>query len=458
MKQNSSNNDSVALVYTDVEIIQSTEPTFSLPSLLFTTEYHRSTLCHATITVPSSLVESFFHETALSQQQVTQAPGFSRGAVPIEYIKQIFKENLMVHLKEFLFKYCVINFLYKQIRDQKIMIAGEPRLLDIVIDEENNIKYLFELSLFTDLVLHEWKYFPFKCPKRKNYKDLDRQVESFVEEERVLQENADHNHIASGDWILFSLAIAQKASDNLLIDHSQQFWFKIGYDETESCLRDLFLGRKVGDHYQSKDRSLQSFFSDQLETDYLFDITIDAVVPYSYFCFEQFKRYFRIKTNKDMHKKLIEVFSYRNDISQRRSTVEEALKLLLAKHKFTAPNHLILRQQKAILDSIQDNPDYGVYRIQKDFQQRIRQLAEKQVKEILIIDHIAAQENLSVIDHDVQSYLALTSRPRMKEFIYYELPSFKVQGQEVPIPAEEINRHCLREKAINQIIYYLMRS
>lgn len=457
MKQNSQN-DTLAIPYPDTEVVHHEDTTSNSLGLLFSIEYPRPTLGYATIIITPSFVDSVFHETALSQKPITHAPGFNRGEVPLEYIKQIFKENLLVHLKEFLFKYCVINFLYKQIREQKIMIAGDPRLLDIVTDEQNNIKYLFELSVFSDFVLHEWKYFPFKCPKRKNYKDLDRQVESFIEEERTQQESSSHEHINSGDWILFNLSLIKAETNELLTEQPQPFWFKIGMDDTESCLRDLFLDRKIGDRYQSSDRSLQSFFSDQLETNYVFDISIDAVVPYKYFCFEQFKRYFKIKTNKDMHKKLIEVFSYRNDISQRRSTVEEALKLLLVKHKFNAPNHLILRQQKTILDSIQDNPDYGVYRIQKDFQQRIRQLAEKQVKEVLIIDHIAAQENLTLTNQDVQSYLALTSRPRMKEFIYYELPSFKIQGQEVPIAAEEINRYCLREKAINQIIYYLMKS
>ena len=54
-----------------------------------------------------------------------------------------------------------------------------------------------------------------------------------------------------------------------------------------------------------------------------------------------------------MNRKLIEVFSYRNDISQRHAMVEEALKVLLSKHKFTIPNYIILRYQEILLENIQ---------------------------------------------------------------------------------------------------------
>src|SRR5258708_533780 len=104
------------------------------------------------------------------------------------------------------------------------------------------------------------------------------------------------------------------------------------------------------------------------------------VVHFSYFFLDQFKFHVICITINDINKKLIEVFSYRNDISQRLAMVEEAFKLLLSRHRFFAPNHLVLRQQKIILSAIQRNPDYNVYRRQKDFNFWIQQLAEKQVK------------------------------------------------------------------------------
>ena len=427
-------------------------------SLSFALECIRPEFCYATILIPSSLVNILYHEAARSQQKSTQTHGFRHGNVPIDYIKKNFTENLVEHLKELLLKYCVINFLYEQIRINKLVVAGEPRLTDMAFDSDGEAKFTFELSLFPELTIYEWKYFPFKAPKRKNYKDLDRQVESFIEEEKRSLQNIQHEELTIGDWVSFNISFVDENETRLLDNYLQNFWFKLGEDDTESPLRQLFIGKKMGERFCSNHQVLQEYFSNQLDTNYSFCIEITNILSHQYFCFDQFKRTFRIKTNKDMHKKLIEVFSYRNDISQRHAMVEEALRALLSKHRFSVPNYLVLRQQKVLLDRIKNNPDYQVYRAQKDFQNYVHDLAQKQVIEMIFIDKLAYHENLQLNDEDIKGYLNLINRPRMKEFIYFDVPSFKIQGQEVPIPTQEFIRTCLREKAINYVIYHLTKK
>ncbi|TET36241.1 hypothetical protein E3J61_00995 [Candidatus Dependentiae bacterium] len=434
------------------------ESTESVHQLAFTIECIRPNFCYATITVPAEIVTTFYHAAAKSQQKSTLTHGFQRGAVPIEYIKQNFTDNLIEHLKELLLKYCVINFLCQQIQRNKLVVAGNPRLSTIHISPNDDAKFVFELSLFADLSIYEWKYFPFRPPKRKNYKDLDRQVESFLEKEKAQLSALEDDTLAIGDWVSFNISFMDDDQKPLMEHFAQNFWFKLGEDETESPLRQLFVGKKTGDIFFSDHHVLQEYFSDQLDTDYLFGIEITNTLSHKYFCLDHFKRTFRIKTNKDMHKKLIEVFSYRNDISQRHAMVEGALGTLLSKHRFSMPNHFVLRQKKTLLDKMQHNPDYHVYRSQKDFQSQVQKLAEKQVMETLFIDKLAYHENLSVSDEDIKGYLNLINRPRMKEFIYFDLPSFKIQGQEYPIPTEELKRMCLREKTINYIIYHLTKK
>jgi FKBP-type peptidyl-prolyl cis-trans isomerase (trigger factor) len=220
----------------------------------------------------------------------------------------------------------------------------------------------------------------------------------------------------------------------------------------------MFLGKRIGDTFYSTNVGLQTYFSHQLDTNYNFEVIILDILHYAFFCFDLFKRHFKSKTNKDVGKKLIEVFSYRNDISQRRSMVDETLKLLINKNRFDIPNHIILREQKNILETVQDNPDYNVYRTQKNFAFRIRQLAEKLAKEQSFIDHFAYKENISIDPQEVKAYLNLTLRPRMREFLYFKFNEPLIEGQEVPIPQEELNRTVLREKAINYAIHHLTKK
>ena len=424
----------------DQETSQETaESTITSPyQLSFELECTRPDFCYGTVIVPAAMVDELYHKAAQSQQKSAQTYGFHHGEVPLDYIKQNFTENITEHEKELLFKYCVINYLYEQIRLNKLVVAGDPRLTTMTVQPQQNAHFVFEISLFPDLSIYEWKYFPFKAPKRKNYKDLDRQVDSFIEKEKKNLRNVEAELLEVGDWVGFNLAFVKEENTLLLNGFTQNFWFKIGPDETESPLRQVFIGRKEGERFHSDHLALQAYFSDQLDTHYLFDIEITGVLSHRYFCFDHFKKTFRIKTNKDMHKKLIEVFSFRQDISQRHAMVEGSLSALLSKHKFSIPNHLILRQQRGLLERIQHNPDYHVYRAEKDFETQVRNLAEKQVIETIFIDKLAYTENLAVTDEDIKGYLNLTNRPRMKEFIYFDIPSFKIQGQQAPIPSEEL--------------------
>ncbi|MGB8367646.1 MAG: trigger factor, partial [Candidatus Babeliales bacterium] len=167
-------------------------------------------LLQATIIVSANVVDILYQEAVLNQQQHIQTQGFQRGNVPLSYIQENFKTQLISHLKEFIFKYCVINFLYKKIYEQKIVTADEPRLINITLEPKKDAQFNFEWTQIDPITIHEWKYFPFKAPKRKNYKDLDRQVETFIKEERSYLKNWQDKGLAIGDWVNFTITLANK--------------------------------------------------------------------------------------------------------------------------------------------------------------------------------------------------------------------------------------------------------
>lgn len=415
-------------------------------------------ITYATITVSPHLVESVYRQAIASQQPLIDAVGFPKGATPLEYIEKQLKATLTEHTKEFLLNFWVINFLYDELRNQKIIMAGKPRLHSLNITPPDKASFTFEISVAPTLTLLDWHYFPFKAPKRKNYKDLDRQVELFLKEEKDNLKKYESSDITLGDWVHFDIAVKHGQNGRAEVLPKQSLWLKLGDEEVDSTFRELFINKKVNEHFVSNSAALQEYFSAQLNTNYAFDITVTDVVKSNYFCLEQFKKHFKLKSNKEIQQKLIEVFSYRNDISLRRSIAEESLKLILAKHKFDIPHHLVLRQQQILLEVIQMNPDYHVYRAQKDFQLRLEQLAERQAKEAIIIDSIAYADDIVASEQDLKGYINLLQRPRTKEFIYFDPPMTKQFGQELPVSTHMLKHNGMREKALNTIIHQLTKQ
>lgn len=413
---------------------------------------------YTTITVPEAYVKRLYSQASFAQQSETHTHGFSKGHTPLSYIEQNFQPHLLEHVKEFFFKYFVVSWLYRKIVSNKILIAGEPRLTDINVKKGQQAEYSFSLTLAQPISLQGWKRLPFKAPKRKNYKDLDRQVKNFLKEETKLQKEQGTDTINHGDWVYFSAALLDNEHKPLFNDEGEKLWVRIGFEEADAPLQKLFIGKKVGESFVTDSIGLQEYFSSHIDTRYPFLVTVLDFTEYSHFNIEQFKKHFRIRNSQEVHQKMIEVFSYRNDISQRRSMAEDALKLLLSRHSFEVPNHLVLRQQKEILDAIHDNPDYQVYKMQTDFHDKVKKLAMKQVKEVIFTHQLSYYEGINTSVEDVKGYLNLTKRPRTKEFVYFEPPPTKFLGQEAPICAALLEQCCLREKTLNHAIHYLTKQ
>lgn len=417
-----------------------------------------ATLLRAAVTLPKEIVAALYENAATHLRYTTHSYGFSQKTLPLDYVKTNFREHLITHLKEFLLKFAVINFINHEIRVRKLPIFGNPRLISIDLTPENNAHFHFEMSTFHDVDIEEWRHLPFKPPTRKGYKDLDRQVKILVDREQEALDSYTDRRIVDGDWVNFDISLVDADHKETSPQIRQNFWLRVTSDETESVIHEAFIGAQLGDVIYTKNRALQEYFSSQLDTDYTFRVEIRDVVPHQFLNLDDFKRYFRIKTKKSLHSKLIEVFSYRNHLSQRHAMVQEMINLVSSRNSFTVPNHLVLRQQRIILEDVQHNPDYNVYRAERDFPQQVRELAEKQTRETILIDALSYRENMPVSLEDTRCYLSLASRHRIKDFIYFEQPSSKVMGQEAPIPLEVVKRSCLREKMANHIIYHLTKD
>lgn len=410
----------------------------------------------AVVTIPSYLVNKIYKQAILAQKNDISAYGFQKDNVPLSYIEKNFKYNILEHLKEFLFRYFVISFLYEELRKQKIVFAGDPRVTRIFIEPDKDAEFCFEFTSTQAIDLEDWKFLPFKAPKRKNYKDLDKQATAFIKEESSKKKTDDKLEI--GDWICFDIWLVDDLKETIFGDFKENLWIKVGDDEPSIPFQEIFLDKKKGDRFYTKSICLQTYFDDQTNGNYLFLVEIKDVLSKTYFSIDYLKDHFKLKSNKSIHQKLIEVFSFRNDLSLRRAIVEELFELFFSRFNFEAPNSAVLRQQKSVLDILQNNPDYPVYKMQKEFENKVKQLANKQVKEMILIDYLTYYEDMQASHDDIKYYLNLSNRARTKEFIYFQHPVIKANEQEYPVPAELLKQACLREKTLNYVINHLTKN
>lgn len=409
------------------------------------------------VELPQDLVRLFYQHALATHQAHFDPSGFRQHQTPLAYIDTQYRANILKHLSEFLLHYCVISFLHQSIRSERLVVIGEPKLHAASIDPEGNSFYEFEVTVAPSLLIHDWKYLPFRAPKRRLYKDIDKQASNFIEEESAGRTiyGESHQEVTIGDWVLFSAQLLNEKNELIAPSLKERLWLPIGEEETSLPYQELFAGRHLGEQFVSNAQVIQEYFSSTIDTNYRFLVTIEQILPKAYVDLEYIKEHFKLKTDKKLHQKLVEVYSSKNDLSLRRSMVEEAMRVLHLAYPVEVPHHAVDMQERLIIRNIQNNPDYTVYKQQRDFLQTVRLLAEKQIREVIVIDHFAYQESLPINDFDVCLYLNLTKRARTRDFINFLHPRIRVNTEESPICHEELKQTCLREKTLNHILHHL---
>lgn len=429
-----------------------------LSPIQFKVECGLTGYCHCQIIIPSTIIKTFFDFAATCKQATASSIGFKQGGVPVEYIQVHYKKHLISHMQEILFKHVVLPFLLKKLHEEKILVIGDLSLSKIFMEPDQDAIYTFEGLMPKEVYIQQWKHLPFKGTQRKKYRDIDIQVKTFLEDEVKLQEEyTKDNEIHVGDWVCFDCWLVDSNEEEVLPQKKLNLWLKIGNEEPDTVFQELFLGKKIGDKFVTNNQSIRHYFCELSTTPYTYAIAIKDILPHHYFSIENFKHHFKLKTKKDLHNKLIEVFSFGSDISQRKSIASEAFHTIIKRNNIIIAQSAIDAQKQVIIQEMQEKPDYTVYRMQKNFDEQITTLAKKQICEAVVADHIAHQESLTVTHADLKAYLNLLQRPRTKEFIYFALPATRISGQEQPIEAEMLKRQCLREKSLNHIIHYLSR-
>jgi FKBP-type peptidyl-prolyl cis-trans isomerase (trigger factor) len=383
--------------------------------------------------------------------------GFHGATIPTEYIEDTYKGEIYSRLKDYFFYHHAIDFLMNEIFARKINITNYPRLASIELLSDKRINYHFDISVADPLELKEWKHFAFKPPKRKKYKDLDKQVVSFIESRPTGLQKPNCSIIQEGDWVWFQATMINKDQAPVSEHLTSLFWLHISQQDIAEPFVAQLMGKEIGSCFITNYLSLNDDDQKADECNIPFLITIKAIVKGSLFSLETFKTTFKLKNKTEIHNKLMEVFSYRNDISQRKAIIEEVFHLLLSKHRFEVPKHHVLRREEEIISTLAQRPDYHVYKAQKDFESFVAMLAEKQLKEEIIIDQIAYHENIKVELKDIGQYLHLFTNRRLKEFIYFKPILQKIDEASGPINSAILSQAVMREKTLNFIIHSLTK-
>jgi FKBP-type peptidyl-prolyl cis-trans isomerase (trigger factor) len=148
---------------------------------------------------------------------------------------------------------------------------------------------MFDLSLTEPIELKEWKNFAFKSPNRKRYKDLDKQVKTFLETQTHSSPHAQEGIIEETDWVNFSALLLDEDHKQIFQQLNSDFWIKLQKSELANQFKSNFIGKKQGESFITNELN----FEDPSDTfncaEPNFLITIKSVVKGNSLSIDYFK-------------------------------------------------------------------------------------------------------------------------------------------------------------------------
>lgn len=424
--------------------------------LEFSAKRESSSIAFITIIVAPILVNRIRKYTLEIYKSKLHTRGFSEGMASDFYVEKNCALGISESCTKFILKFFVLDFLEERIHLQKIVCLSAPKIVDFSYQENGSLIFNFRVSVVTNISPDAWEKINYNPPRRKLYKDLDRQASIFIKaaEDEVLKvvEKSKDLLIENSDWVKFSTTLLNNNNQPAIRSYKNDYWLKIDIKYLVTPLHKLFLGRKEGDVFVVEDLPEFGGDTDLLSIKGKFRIQVCSIVKADQFSLAKFKSNFYLKDIKDIHEKLIEIFSFRNDISQRRLMIDEAFRVLFSKIRFEVPRYLVLRKQEKLLAGIKKLPDYNVYKMNENFSKQVAILAEKQIKEDALVRQIGFNEDISVSHEDILNYLNLFNHPRLSEFIYFQPSIDFIQDICLPIKETSFRLTVLKEKVLNLII------
>jgi hypothetical protein len=419
-------------------------------------------ICHSNdlikITIPTKIFEEYLKFILEQKQKNSIVTGFHKGTAPLTYIKGIFKDGIKNNLSKIFFK----TYARKAIINKYNKI-GAALLFNIntMIDIDLNKKKMIFLHKITQLKLYEkiknQSSKKLKLVKRKLYKDLDKQAVQMVNYESTQKLIHKSTKIEYGDWIKVSIDVLNSEEKIISKKTKMSLWIEIRKEEIFHNIYIFFKDKKKNDVFISDSQLIQNFISSNNFAKYNFKITVLEHVSCRYFDFSLFAKYFNCKNKTEIYEKLIEAFSFKNDVSMYKLIGQSIFKKLFQIYKPIITEKNIREYIVELEETIKGNPDYLLYQSDKYFNENVNKFATEQLSEIAVIDYLTAKENIKVNPKEIILYLNMLQRNRLKEFLYFDRHYIKSLKNCI-IPCEIIEKMSLREKTLKHITHKMIKN
>jgi len=356
---------------------------------------------HLSGEVVSKELEKIYREIAKS----ATLTGFRKGKAPLELIKKHYKKEATDEAVRNL----VLDSFRKAAAESDIKILGLPEISDLEFAEEKGMSYKATVNMRPQVKLKAYKGLSLKKAKKEiKESDVDAAINSL--REMSAKFSTKEGVAKTGDYVICNVDCTVEGHP---VEKKENAWLYVSEDafipgkELE--------GLKVNDERDvekvlPKDYSKKEVAGKNAK----FHITVKEIKEkaLSELNDEFASAAGNFKSMAELREAVRGNLNRQNEIEEKRELESQALRLLDKNAAFDAPQSMVDRHLKTLVQRTRDKlkkdglSEDKIKSMEKDFTERLRGEATREVRAFFILDEIAKSEKITVDDKEIEAAFA----------------------------------------------------
>ena len=356
------------------------------------------------VEAPVDLVQKEWERAYGRVQKQARLPGFRKGHVPRSLVKLHFADDVRREVAEHL-----IPDVYRQaLTEARIDPVNEPDLQEVKLEENAPLSFVAVVEVKPAITLGDYKGLDVQhAPPAVSDDDVMRTIEQMREQQAEFR--SVERAAAEGDLVIVDYTLAPEAHDPTTANGSH---FVVGSGSVMPEIDAAAVGMRAGDKKEialqfPDDHRMESLRGKGGTASLAIKEVKEKILPALDDDFA--KSLGQFDTLDALRAEVRTQLEARREVDQRRELEDKLVEDALKRHQFTVPDAMVMRQIAHQVEHARErlrrqgvDPDA----VQWDYQKLIGELrpgAEQAVRRALLLEAIAAKEELAVADVDLEA-------------------------------------------------------
>ena len=356
------------------------------------------------VEAPVDVVQQEWERAYGRVQKQARLPGFRKGHVPRSLVKVHFSDDVRREVAEHL----IPDVYRKALSEAKLDPVNEPDLQDVRLEEGAPLSFVAVVEVKPAIDLTDYKGVEVEhAPVAVSADDLTATLEHMREQQA--QFHAVERPAATGDLVVVDYSLAIEGHDP---SSQTGYEFLVGARNVLPEIDDAVIGLRAGEERQVTLRFADDHRREDLRgrggngTVKVVEVKEKSLPTLD----DEFaKTLGEFETLEALRTELLKQLAARREHDEARALQEKVVDAVVAKHEFTVPDALVMRQVAHRIEHARESvrrQGIDPERMPWDYEKLIAELrpgAEKAVRRALLLEAIADKEALAPSDADVDA-------------------------------------------------------